>query len=277
MKIQTATKLALKHIRRYVPTPNWTEHYPNLNELEQYKISAMCKTLLKETGNMVFAGPFSSMRLAANLELASDPKIITGSYEEEVHSLINEIICTAPAQIIDIGASLGYYAVGFALKIAHTTVIAFEAVENPNWQQLAELARINGVGDKIVQRGFCTAEELEKVCRPQSFILCDCEGGEEDILNPQLIPALKSCTMLVELHEFYRPNVVGTLIDRFRGSHQIKIIEETHRNPSQYRILNRLQRSWRRVAVEETRYIQRHSSQIVTSMRFMLLTPKLST
>jgi hypothetical protein len=223
---------------------------------------------------MVFAGPFSTMKLAHGLTLSSDPKMIVGSYEQEVHDVINEIICAAPTNIIDIGAAFGYYAVGLALKIANTTVTAFEAVEEPHWRQLADLARINGVSTKIVQRGFCTADELEKACRPGSFILCDCEGGELEILQPAEVPALKYCKILVELHEFNRPNLLATLVTRFRDSHHVKIIEETERHPSQYRVLKTLPRGWRTVAVEETKWIPSGSSWNTTWLRFMVLDPK---
>jgi hypothetical protein len=264
-----------------VLTLHWKARYPQLNrlmaQLELCKISALCQILLRETGHQVFGGPFSPMLLPDSSALCSNPQFIIGSYEEEVQDVINDIICKAPAQIIDIGASSGYYAVGFATKIANTTVTAFEAVEDPYWQQLADLARINGVGSKIIQRGLCTAEELAKTCNPKSFILCDCEGCEEDILQPILIPALESCTMLVELHEFYRPNLIGTLINRFRNSHAIRIIERTGRNPSRYFLLKKLPQSWRSIAVEDVRWIQRESSRIHFGARFMLLTPKKST
>jgi hypothetical protein len=274
VKPQTAAKHALKRLLSLVPTPNWTARYPDLNRLEKIKVSVLCRALLKDSGSMVFAGPFSTMKLAENLDLAWEPKIVVGSYEEEVHEVINDVICMAPAQIIDIGAAFGYYAVGFALKIANTTVIAFEAVEDPHWVQLSDLARINDVSSKIIQRGVCTAEELAKTCTPGAFILCDCEGAEVEILDPVATPALKFCRMLVELHEFNAPNIIATLIGRFRDSHEIKIIEEGDRNPSRYRILNKLPRSWRSVAIQETKWIPSKTSRTTTWLRFMLLSPK---
>jgi hypothetical protein len=267
-------KRALKRVLALVPTPNWTARYPHLNRLEKFKVGVLCQTLLSESGHMVYGGPFATMKLEENLELAWDSKTIVGSYEEEIHGVINDVICMAPANIIDIGSSFGYYAVGLALKIANTMVTAFEAVEDRHWKQLADLARINGVSSKIIQRGMCTVEELAKTCTPKSFILCDCEGGEEDILQPLEVPALKSCKILIELHEFVRPNVVGTLISRFRDSHEITIIEEADRHPSRYRILKKLPRSWRPVAIEETRWIPAESSRISTWLRFMVLDPK---
>ncbi len=274
LNVQTLATPALIRILRFAPTPNWTARYPHISRLERCKVRALCHTLLERTDYTVYAGPFSAMRLADNLKLSVDPKFIVGSYEEEAHEIINDVICAAPENIVDIGSSFGYYAVGFALKIADTHVTAFEAQETPYWQQLAVLARINGVSGKITQRGFCTTAELEKVVKPNSFILCDCEGAEEDLLDPVEIPALRSSKILVELHEMHRPNVMGTLVSRFRSSHQIRIIEERERNPDRYRILKNLPSRWQAVAMEETRWVPRPNLPMTTWLRFMLLEPK---
>lgn len=274
MSARTSTKVVVKHALGSLPIPDWTKRRPNLNRLDRAKMSNLSRTLLQSTGYMVFGGPFATMRLADHLDLASDPKFILGSYEEEVHDVINTVICAAPANIIDIGAAFGYYAVGLALKIANTSVIAFESVEDRHWQQLAELADLNGVRSRIIQRGRCTVEELAMVCTPKSFVFCDCEGGEMDILQPDQVPALRFCKILVELHEFYVPNLVATIVSRFRDSHEIRIIEERERDPSRYRILKRLPARWRSAAMQEVKWIPGKSSLITASLRFMSLDPK---
>jgi hypothetical protein len=133
---------------------------------------------------------------------------------------------------------------------------------------------MNGVDNKVVQCGLCTPKILAEVCVANSFILSDCEGAEEDILNPLEIPVLRGCSILVELHEFHRPNLVGTLISRFKESHTIKLIEENRRDPSGYRILRALPRRWRSIAIEEIKWISDLPPRITTWLRFMLLTPK---
>jgi hypothetical protein len=80
--------------------------------------------------------------------------------------------------------------------------------------------------------------------------------------------------MLVELHECYRPGVVGTLIDRFRKSHGIRIIDGSGRDPSRYLALKRFSPRWRCKAIEDVRWIRSASSRIVFAARYMLLTPK---
>lgn len=274
---RASRKLRWKRRLGLLLTLHWKARYPwlirFLERCEHVQMSALCAMLLHETGGQVCAGPFATMSLPDGPGLSADPKFILGSYEEELHVVVNQVISKAPAHVIDIGASSGYYAVGFAMKIAHTTVTAFEGVEAPYWQQLAELARLNGVSHKIIQQGFCTAEELAKACRPQCFILCDCEGAEEDILQPLLIPALLSSTMLIELHECYRPKLVSTLVERFRTSHEIRFIEGSGRDPSRYLALKRFSPRSRWTAIEDVRWIQGATSRIVLGARFMLLTP----
>jgi hypothetical protein len=273
--MSSPTKRLLRRFVACVPTPYWTRRHPHLSRLEKWKRNALCDMLLSETDYRVFGGPFSTMKLSESVELSGDPRMITGSYELEIQPIVNDVICEAPTTVVDIGAAFGYYAVGFALKIADTRVIAFEAVEVPHWAQLQELARINGVERKISQRGLCTSKALQEVCPENSFILSDCEGAEEDILDPVAVPALKTCKLLVELHEFHRPKLVATLVGRFLKSHEIRIIDEVARDPARYRILKRLPRSWRSVAVEEAKWVSFDGvSHQVTRLQFMLLTPK---
>jgi hypothetical protein len=274
--MRNGVKNGIKWAASFIPTPGWTRRYPHLNRLEKWKVDVLCGMLLHETGGMVFGGPFATMKLDSNLALGRDPRFIVGSYEQEVHDVINDVIVAAPINIVDIGSAFGYYAVGFAAKIAHTRITAFEAVEEPHWRQLRDLARLNGVSEKIVQRGLCTPSDLEEVCSAGSFILSDCEGAEEQLCDPRRISALGSCTMLIELHEFNATQLVATLVERFRHSHNIRIIEEAPRDPSLYRILKRLPPSWRPIAIEEAKWAGDTPPYMATWLRFLFLTPKQS-
>ncbi len=263
----------LQKLLRFIPTPGWIRHYPRLSRLEYCKKAYLCDTLLEQTGNMVFGGPFSTMRLERSLSIASDPRMILGSYEQEIHPVINAAILNSPPAIIDIGAAFGYYAVGFARK-TRSPIFAFEAVEHPHWGELARLAQINEVSSQITQRGLCTPEELRSVCQNGSFILSDCEGAEEDLLDPDKVPALKTCTMLVELHEFIRPYVLRNLVPRFRSTHRLSLFEEQPRDPTTYRVLKHLPERWRPIAIEEGKWIPAGDGIANTWLRFMLLEPR---
>jgi hypothetical protein len=100
-RTHAARRLALKRMLGFVLTLHWKARYPWLIRLlEQYehcKLSALCAILLREGGQQVFAGPFATMTLPANTALSADPKYILGAYEEELHDVINQVICMAPA------------------------------------------------------------------------------------------------------------------------------------------------------------------------------------
>jgi hypothetical protein len=247
---------------------------PRRNLLASYKLRALTQKLMDASGEMVYAGPFAAMRISPDLFISHEPKMIIGSYEEELHGVVNEVICAAPENIINIGSSLGYYTVGFASKIANTFVTAFETQKDPCWRQAALLAELNGVSHKILQRGSCTAEELHHACLPGSFVLCDCEGAEVDLLDPAIVPALRTSKMVVEVHEFYRKDALACLVSRFRNSHRIRIVEETVRDADRYRVLRALPKRWRNVAIQEARWIPgNRAGTILTSIRFLVLDP----
>jgi predicted O-methyltransferase YrrM len=277
MIAQATLRTRLRYILSYIPTPFWTRRYPHLTRVEKWKLNVLCDILFRHSGGMVFSGPFASMKLCEGSALSHDPRMIVGSYEQEVHDVINQVIADAPSHIVDIGAAYGYYAVGLAVKIANATVTAFEAIEEEHWRELKALAELNKVSHKIDQRGLCTPAEFAKVCTEAAFVLSDCEGAELELCDPATIPALKSCTLLIELHEFHKPRLVATLVQRFRSSHSIKIIDEERRDPSRYRILKRVPAGWRSTAVEEAKWIGDGAQRTTTSLRFMLLTPKIST
>jgi len=136
------------------------------------------------------------------------------------------------------------------------------------------LARLNGVLGKITQKGLCTPAELKDVCQAGAFILSDCEGAEADLLDPGALPVLRSCEVLVELHEFHRPDLVATLVARFKDSHSIRFIEEQRCDPADYRLLKVLPAAWRAVAIEEAKWIGNGSGRASTRLRFLLLQPR---
>jgi hypothetical protein len=229
----------------------------------------LCQKLLSRTGETVFSGPFAGMKLLPRSHLASRPIWIVGCYEKEVHEVINEIISLAPPKVIEIGSAQGYYLVGLAMHLPKSRIVGFEAEPRGNWEEAKQLALLNGVAGRVEQRGVCARQDLTAECEPGCFVLCDCEGAEAELLDPAAVEALKSSFILCELHDFYRPGLTGLLVDRFKHSHRIKIIEEVGRNPMDYRVLWNLSAAEQQVAVMESRNVEGRP----TYGRFMWLCP----
>lgn len=253
--------------------PDWAAQaigrYPHIEDHEHYHLKRVAHDILGKTGGEVFSGPLAGMKIPLDSPLSDLPMYVIGCYEQEIHPVLLDVICSPPPQIIDIGSAYGYYTVGLALQTAKTHLIGFEAAEASLWSKSAELAKLNGVHNRITQKGFCDVDALSAVAREGDFIICDCEGGELILLDPDKIPVLRECTMLCELHDFLAPGVTATLVERFNGTHRIKLILEQPRDPSQYRILDGLSEAYRSLAVKETR----HLGQRLTPLKFLQLTP----
>lgn len=151
------------------------------------------------TGGKVSGGPFAGMNYILNsIGSALAPKLL-GTYEAELHEIVEKLAQQRFSILVDVGAAEGYYAVGFARRFGSVPVIAFEQ-ETVGRKLLARLAAVNGVTDAIEIRGRCEPYDLQDALKPGSLLITDVEGYERVLVDPGLIPALKGATMLIEVH-----------------------------------------------------------------------------
>ncbi|QDU38821.1 hypothetical protein Mal4_31510 [Maioricimonas rarisocia] len=181
----------------------------------------------------VLQGPFRGLDLidaAAGMGLL--PKVL-GTYEREVWSSVESIVAARPDGVINVGAADGYYAVGLARRLPESQIVCFEL--NRYARHLLELqARRNDNAGRLTILGRCEPEGLAKsladLRRPA--VLCDCEGFEEELLDPERVPGLTRCRILVELHNSIRPDVDATIRERFAATHTVSHIEPAERSRS---------------------------------------------
>jgi hypothetical protein len=153
-----------------------------------------------------------------------------GTYEKELHAIIDEILAEHFDAIIDIGAAEGYYAVGLARSSPSPRgVIAFEAQEQGR-QLLQELAARNSVKNVDI-REACDVIGLEEALAGghQKLIICDVEGFEAELLDPDRVPSLLQSSILVELHDSPGAPVSDIIRQRFSHSHRIEEVLSVHR------------------------------------------------
>lgn len=188
-----------------------------------------------ETGGRIRSGPFSGLRYVENsVGSAYIPKLL-GIYENELNEEVESICRRRPELIVDIGAGEGYYAIGLAMRNPQSKVIAFE-MEPSGQRALRQMADLNRVADRVEIRGKCEPADLADVIgnTPSPVLICDTEGYEEKLLDPELVPALARTTILVELHDFIIPGITETLQDRFSRTHRIKHIWQQPRSRDQF-------------------------------------------
>jgi len=174
----------------------------------------------RKANGQVLYGPFRGMKI----DLEGTPLcIFLGTIEKEIHPVFAKLSAFRFDQIINVGATEGYYAVGMALKWPDATVYAFETQEDIYSAKIAKLASDNLVSDRVNIRGYCSAGDLVNLLTPDksTLLMLDVEGDEVKLLDPAAINELYRTTILVELHDMLVPGCSRIIEERFQNTHNI--------------------------------------------------------
>lgn len=197
----------------------------------------------------VLSGPFSGMKLlpeACWKSTTISPQIL-GCYEAELHEPLEQEIAKRPAKVVNMGCAEGYYAVGLARRLPSSRIIAMD-IDRAAGELTRRNAELNGVDVEVVDFVFHALQNAD-------LIVMDCEGGEVEYLNPEIVPTLAKSTIIVECHETKEQHTNQILFDRFKDSHVLVCLwsEILGRNPNQYEILRDLHSNDKWLAVSEGR------------------------
>jgi len=142
------------------------------------------------------------------------------------------------ADVVNIGAGEGYYAVGLAMRMPGVRMYAFE-MDQLAADSCKQMAAANHVDHQFVFKGECNVDQLvllEFNPDRKGLIICDCEGCELEMLDPKRIPQLTYCDLLVEIHDLAPtgPSSFEIMNSRFAETHKIKPINMKSRDPKQF-------------------------------------------
>jgi len=179
---------------------------------------------LANTGAIVHGGPFKGMATRSCQGRLPAAQLL-GSFECELHATIEECIARGYDRLINIGCSCGYYAVGMALRMPRLDVHAFD-LDPEARSACRRLATENQVADRITLAGEFEGPEFAALGGPRTLVICDIEGGELDVLDPERQPALREMDIIVELHDALRLDTSSTVCGRFEASHEVRLIAE---------------------------------------------------
>lgn len=177
------------------------------------------------------------------------PKL-AGTYESELHPILEDIAATPYDHVINIGAADGYYAAGLALRLPGAVVDAYD-IDGPAREASRATAELNGVSARVRVHGGFDPGFVEPGLRV--LVVCDCEGCELDALDPARGPWLAAADILVELHDFIDRRVSPSMVQRFGETHEILVIDSQPHDPDGVPALRRLSRRERMLAVDERR------------------------
>ena len=195
--------------------------------LERRKNGILIHRLYRELERdpCVRLGPFKGMRYA-KLEATCSamlPKLL-GTYESELHFILDDILVQPYKLVVDIGSAEGYYAIGLALGIPGCTVVAFDS--EPFARSLChQNVMVNNLSDRIEIRGYADRAEISSLCQGRrSLIVCDCEGFEYDFFLGASPNDLRDVDILIETHDFIREGVCQEISDLFSKTHSVRLI-----------------------------------------------------
>jgi hypothetical protein len=215
-------------------------------------VTDLARRFIERHGDAVLGGPFEGMRHPLS-EVHMPIAKLLGCYEMEIHDAVDEAIRSTPRSIIDLGCAEGYYAVGFAVRGRRTRVHAFDLSKTAR-ESCRGLASINGVTDRVSIGGRATARELRKLPLEGSVVLCDIDGPEIDVFDDDVVRALRSTFVIIEMHPIASPGVEETLVARFERSHSTEIVFPARRDPDAFPELRGFSEAERTLAVDELRW-----------------------
>jgi len=182
----------------------------------------------KATGGAIAGGPFVGMKYLERPGKLNQK--LLGTYEKEIVDVIEATCRKGYEKIIVVGAADGYYACGLVWRSRTSMLVAFES-ELSCHDDITQLAELNGCNDRIQLRGFCDSDALSQELGHDGsrLVICDIDGGEVTLLDPEKVSALRNCDLLVEVHDRIAPGTTETLTRRFTPSHHVRFIAQQER------------------------------------------------
>ncbi len=221
----------------------------------RYRVEKRYCWIWSASNGTVVSGPFAGLRYVhRSIGSTYSPKLL-GTYEKELWAVMEQIILIKYQSIINIGAAEGYYAIGLATRLPSARVICFESATKEHYL-LRMLAAWNRVSGQISLQGVCTSRLLRATLRRSapSLVICDAEGAEIELLDPEIVPALRQADILVELHDLERDGASRMLRCRFAASHSVTVIRSRERLPADWPLAQNI--SWE----EQAEYMAEHRS-----------------
>jgi len=218
----------LQQLQSQLATPQ-TDEVAQLNNalrlLSKWRSVLIQNTLLQQQGTMVMEGPLAGLDFLPQSAEGCHIAKLLGCYEQPLLPFIEAAIQANYPTILNIGCAEGYYAVGMARRMPNTQVMAFDL--NPKAQETCNaLAEKNGVADRVLIGALFKPEDFAAYAKQKVLLLCDIEGAERELLNPDESPALKGMDIILESHECLIPGITQELIRRFEASHEITLVQD---------------------------------------------------
>jgi hypothetical protein len=188
---------------------------------EQEQLYTSATELFKD--KKILIGPFKGLHFnAGNTGASSNFAKMLGSYESEIHPFIETALKNNYTNLINIGSDDGYYAIGFAARIPELKIYVFDT-NKVAWHSLQQNAVANGVGERILQSGLFSINDLKVFADGQrNLFVVDCEGAEKEIFTRANIIGLLNSDLIIELHLHIHPELDVYFKNLFSETHTLE-------------------------------------------------------
>ena len=230
--------------------------------------------VLEKTGNQIYTGPFAGLVIPDVVRPFMKLAELLGLYESVLHSVFSELINENINDIMIIGGHKGYYPAGLSNLLRPQNMYVFEMDEKfhpmiNSWIEANNLSPYHSFGE--------ATENLLKDWESKiDFLLIDCEGAEDFLLQPNKFAWQKETSILVEIHHFYNNKILGNLASRFKNTHHLTIIyDDIYEDEKIKNVLIGLgiRGTYRGHPVHRWIFDERRN-KIITSGIFMFMSPK---
>jgi len=194
--------------------------------LAKWRSILISNTIIAAHKTHVLQGPMQGLEYVANASEGCLAARLIGCYEQPLLPFIEEAIDTDYVNVVNIGCSDGYYAVGMARRMPNSKMWAYD-INQAAQDACTELAQINDVSERIEIGALFGPEDFAQFANKKTLVMCDIEGAEQELLDPQLAPDLVGMDIIVESHECIIKGLTQTLLDRFSVTHEITLIQDT--------------------------------------------------
>ena len=209
--------------------------------LAKWRSIMISNTIIASHETHVLQGPMQGLEYVANASEGCLAARLIGCYEQPLLPFVEEAIYTDYLNVVNIGCSDGYYAVGMARRMPKSKMWAYDI--NPAAQDACrELAQKNDVSERIEIGALFGPEDFAQFANEKTLVMCDIEGAEQELLDPQLAPELAGMDIIVESHECIIKGLTQTLIDRFSVTHKITLIQD--KGQRQFEVLPKDYENW---------------------------------
>lgn len=219
------------------------------------KTNDILNAVVDATQNVVQAGPFAGMLLPEDTSWSGSDRVpkLVGTYEQELHPVIEAAIQRKPDVVFNIGAAEGYYAIGLARRLKGIPVAAFDT--DPKALDICKTAaQFNGLVDRVTYQAEFHSWMFAHYCYDaKPLFVIDCEGAEKDLIDDLAVKSLGNADLIIECHDFKDPSITPLLCQRLKETHRIDLIYEGPRDATTIPALRQMGSFERAVALCEWR------------------------